>query len=117
MTGKKQASGNAIERLGKNVIGFRTWMMNEEIFPFICFGWGWDFNSKCTIRDRVVTIAQFGQLNKTYLFNTKKTNRGSFYFDDLPLTNDKMLDVMLDIAKRSIHYYFSKYGEENFLNS
>jgi hypothetical protein len=24
MTGKKQASGNAIERLGKNVIGFRT---------------------------------------------------------------------------------------------
>lgn len=30
----KQAKGNAIERLGKNVIGFRTAMKTESIFPF-----------------------------------------------------------------------------------
>ena len=31
----KQAQGNAIERLGKNVIGFRTALMMESIFPFV----------------------------------------------------------------------------------
>ena len=39
----KQAKGNAIERLGKNVIGFRTAMMTEWIVPFLCFGYGIDF--------------------------------------------------------------------------
>ncbi|WP_283272037.1 EcoRI family type II restriction endonuclease [Spiroplasma sp. SV19] len=40
----KQAKGNAIERLGKNLIGIRTMMMHESITPFVCFGWGCDFN-------------------------------------------------------------------------
>ncbi len=34
----RQAMGNAIERLGKNVIGFRTAMLSEDITPFVCFG-------------------------------------------------------------------------------
>lgn len=38
----RQAQGNAIERLGKNVIGFRTAMLPEGIMPFICFGYGCD---------------------------------------------------------------------------
>lgn len=32
----RQAMGNAIERLGKNVIGFRTAMLLEGIMPFVC---------------------------------------------------------------------------------
>lgn len=40
----KQATGNAIERLGKNLIGIRTMMNYEEITPFVCFGWGCDFH-------------------------------------------------------------------------
>jgi type II restriction enzyme len=45
----KQAKGNAIERLGKNVIGFRTALLHEAIFPFVCFGDGCDFapDSSC----------------------------------------------------------------------
>ena len=39
----KQSRGNAIERLGKNLIGLRTALMGESIFPFICFGYGCDF--------------------------------------------------------------------------
>jgi type II restriction enzyme len=39
----KQAKGNAIERLGKNVIGLRTALLRESIFPFVCFGYGCDF--------------------------------------------------------------------------
>ena len=59
----KQPRGNAIERLGKNVIGFRTAMKTESIFPFVCFGDGCDFHRDSSILDRVVTIAQFGDLS------------------------------------------------------
>jgi hypothetical protein len=49
-----------IERLGKNVIGFRTAMLKEDIMPFVCFGYGCDFEEQSSILDRVVTIAMFG---------------------------------------------------------
>ncbi len=83
--GKKQASGNAIERLGKNIIGFRTWLKDETIFPYVCFGWGWDFNDKSTILDRIIIIAEFGEINKINLFNTEFTKRESFYFQQTPI--------------------------------
>jgi len=41
----KQAKGNAIERLGKNLIGLRAALMREAIFPFVCFGYGCDFEA------------------------------------------------------------------------
>lgn len=43
---EKQAKGNAIERLGKNVIGFRAALLKESIFPFVCFGDGCDFSHR-----------------------------------------------------------------------
>lgn len=79
----KQSKGNAIERLGKNVIGFRTAMKTESIFPFVCFGDGCDFAENSSILDRVVTIAQFGKLNVEHLHNQGSNNefdRGTFYF-------------------------------------
>lgn len=112
----KQAKGNAIERLGKNVIGLRTALMRESIFPFVCFGYGCDFEESSSILDRVTTIAMFGRLNKTYLFNEdgERFNRGSFYFRERKWTIDEMSSVMSDIAERSVQYYFSKYREEHF---
>lgn len=110
---KKQAKGNAIERLGKNVIGFRTAMLKETIFPFVCFGYGCDFESHSSILDRVTTIAMFGKLNTTYLHNQGPQgtfNRGSFYFRPKRWTVEEMTPVMLDVAERSILYYQSKYG-------
>ena len=115
---KKQAMGNAIERLGKNVIGIRTAMIRESICPFVCFGYGDDFHEGSSIRDRVVTIAMFGMLNKTYLHNEGphgRVDRGSFYFRCKKWTPEEMAAVMLDIADRSILYYFSKYGKDAFL--
>ncbi len=112
----KQARGNAIERLGKNLIGLRTALMRESIFPFVCFGYGCDFESDSSILDRVSTMALFGELNKTHLHNTEngRFNRGSFYFrpDRWPVA--EMKEVMQDIAERSILYYFSRYREEHF---
>jgi len=117
---KEQARGNAIERLGKNVIGLRTALSSESIFPFVCFGFGCDFSSKSSILDRVVTIAMFGKLNKTYLHNEGGKvifNRGSFYFRDEKWSVGEMVTIMYDIAERSIQYYFSAYGKNNFLRS
>ncbi|WP_406615705.1 EcoRI family type II restriction endonuclease [Mycoplasmopsis hyopharyngis] len=114
ITGKTQACGNAIERLGKNVIGLRTWLKDEKIFPFVCFGYGWDFNSKSTILDRVVTIAEYGELNKIYLMDTEHTKRGCFYFKEEKWSIEEMKKVLLNISQRAIFYYFSKYGEDSF---
>lgn len=112
----QQARGNAIERLGKNLIGLRTALMRESIFPFVCFGYGCDFVSDSYILDRVSTMAMFGKLNTTYLHNDAngRFNRGSFYFRPERWTVDEMSEVMRDIADRSILYYFSKYGKSRF---
>lgn len=112
----KQAKGNAIERLGKNVIGLRTAFLHESVFPFICFGYGCDFEDTSSILDRVVTIAMFGKLNTTYLHNTSegRFNRGSFYFREAEWSVEEMANIMYDIAEKTLFYYFSKYGKENF---
>ena len=116
-TGKRQARGNAIERLGKNLIGLRIWLKNEEIFPFVCFGSGCDFEEKSSILDRVSTMAEFSKLNCINLFRTTDTKRcpGSFYFQEKGWLKNDYLKIMLEIANRSILYYFSKYGKENFI--
>ena len=114
---KKQAMGNAIERLGKNVIGFRTMMLEAGIIPFVCFGYGWDFQEGSSIVDRVRTIAMFGELNKVNVVPEGEEglfNRGSFYFRQEPWSLEEMADVMVDVGTRAIHYYFAKHGEESF---
>ena len=112
----RQARGNAIERLGKNLIGLRTALMRESIFPFVCFGYGCYFEPDSSILDRVVTMAMFGELNKTHLYNEGggKFNRGSFYFRPERWSVEEMTEIMLDIAERSVLYYFSRYGEGHF---
>ena len=113
-----QSRGNAIERLGKNVIGLRTAFLRESIFPFVCFGYGIDFEEGSYILDRVSTMAMFGQLNKTYLHKDPSGlfTRGSFYFRRRAWSVTEMATIMLDIAERSIQYYWSKYGQSNFLS-
>lgn len=113
----KQAKGNAIERLGKNVIGFRTALLGEQIVPFVCFGYGCDFDDTSSILDRVTTIAMFGPLNKISVVSEGEGgifNRGSFFFREEKWTEDEMAEIMYEVAKRSIHYYFAKYGDKYF---
>jgi type II restriction enzyme len=113
----RQAKGNAIERLGKNLIGFRTAMLSEQIMPFVCFGDGCDFASDSSILDRVVTMAMFGPLNEIELHNRGdggRFNRGSFFFQEKAWTQTRMAAEMYEVASRSIHYYFSKHGKAAF---
>jgi type II restriction enzyme len=111
---KSQAKGNAIERLGKNVIGFRAAMLKERIMPFVCFGYGYDFADDSNILDRVVTMAMFGPLNEIELHNHGQFNRGSFFFQEKKWTQTRMAEEMYEVASRSIYYYFSKYGKAAF---
>lgn len=114
---KKQAQGNAIERLGKNVIGFRARMLPEGIMPFVCFGYGCDFADGSSILDRVVTIAMFGELNQINVVpegDAGQFNRGSYFFREKEWTVEEMASILGEVANRSIYYYFAKYGENNF---
>ena len=112
----RQAQGNAIERLGKNVIGLRVMMQHENIFPFVCFGDGCDFAEELSILDRVKTIAMFGELNVEHLHREGDAfNRGTFYFRVDEWTQDEMMTRCYSIAEKSIYYYYSKYGKESFM--
>ncbi len=114
---KKQAMGNAIERLGKNVIGFRAMMLDEGIIPFVCFGYGYDFHEGSSIVDRVRTIAMFGELNRVNVVpegDDGKFNRGSFFFRQAAWSRPEMVEVMSEVATRAVHFYISRYGEKAF---
>jgi type II restriction enzyme len=113
----KQAKGNAIERLGKNVIGIRAAMLGEDIVPFVCFGYGIDFADGSSILDRVATIAMFGRLNEMNVLNTDRFNRGSFYFREKRWTEDEMAAILVEVGTKSIYYYYAKYGEKMFVKS
>ena len=110
----KQAKGNAIERLGKNVIGFRTLLLDEDIFPFVCFGYGVDFDIDSSILDRVTTINMFGPLN-TFGVDRQgpkgEFQRGCFYFRREKWTVEEMTEKLLSVMKHSISYYKTKYSD------
>jgi type II restriction enzyme len=56
----------------------------------------------------------FGPLNEIELSNRGQFNRGSFFFQEKKWTQTRMADIMYEVADRSIHYYFSKYGKAAF---
>lgn len=112
---QKQAVGNAIERLGKNLTGIRAMMNYEDITPFVCFGWGCDFALETeetgTVRSKVVMMNQFYDLNKIYIFKRDGNSDAnsfspvSMYFREEPWSVKEMFDIMKEIAETSIRYY------------
>jgi type II restriction enzyme len=103
----KQAKGNAIERLGKNLTGIRAIFKKEGIIPFVCFGSGYDFQQGSTILDRVVTMNDFFSLNKLFI---KKEHDPfepvSMFFRYKDWTTEEMLKIMIKIAEKAINHYF-----------
>ena len=67
----KQVTGNAIERLWKNLTGIKAMLNHEKITPFVCFGWGCDFASdQKSVLAKLNILNEFYYLNKTYIFKT-----------------------------------------------
>jgi type II restriction enzyme len=59
----------------------------------------------------------FGKLNIIRVHNEGPNgifNRGSFYFREKLWSPSEMAKKMIDIAEKSVYYYFSKYGENKF---
>lgn len=114
---KKQAQGNAIERLRKNMQGIDCFFSGEAITPFVCFGEGWDFQDESSILDRVSTMNSFFPLNtvhvdKLYLGNPVQEifKPASLFFREESWSPAEMLEVMQRVSERAIAYYQAKYG-------
>jgi len=109
---KRQATGNAIERLGKNLTGIKAMMNHEKITPFICFGWGCDFApEEKTVLSKVFMLNEFYSLNKTYVFKKDGDSNYNFfspvsmYFREEVWTVDEMFQIMKEIAETALRYY------------
>lgn len=110
----KQAAGNAIERLGKNMRGIDALFLAEEITPFVCFGEGCDFAPDCSIIDRVATLNGFFPLNTIYVDKMRVDGDTlkpvSLFFREEPWTPQEMFDVLFPVASHAIEYYRDRYG-------
>jgi len=101
----KQAQGNAIERLGKNLIGFRAALQYEQITPFICFGWGVDFAPGSSILDRVITMNEFYPLNRSFVFKREGYAPVSMFFRTEEWSVPELYEIMKEISETAIRYY------------
>lgn len=111
----KQAQGNAIERLGKNLIGIRAALNHEPLTPFVCFGWGCDFSDPYENSDfvmsKVLMMNESYPLNKTYVFKKDGSSDKnhfapvSMYFREPEWTRAEMFAVLKEVAETSLRYY------------
>ena len=109
---EKQAQGNAIERLGKNLTGIKAMMNHEDITPFVCFGSGCDFETEATtVLAKISVLNEFYYLNKTYIFkqdgnsDNNKFSPVSMYFRREEWSVEEMRKIMIEIAETSLRYY------------
>lgn len=105
----RQAVGNAIERLGKNLKGFDCLYENDDILPFICFCWGCDVIDG-TFLGKLYTLNSFNELNIIYDTPVKTRNKPftCILKPDEAFTIEEMVVVMLQVAISSIEYYENK---------
>lgn len=109
---KKQSTGNAIERLGKNLTAIKTYMHYENITPFVCFGYGCDFSEdNPTVLSKIYCLNEFYDINKIYVNKKDNDNEHgcfspvSMFFREEKWTKDEMFDIMKEIAEYSFRYW------------
>ena len=111
----KQAQGNAIERLGKNLIGIRAAMNHEALTPFVCFGWGCDFeenyDESSFVMSKVSMMNEFYPLNRTHVFKKDGSSDKnhfapvSMYFREPEWDRKEMFNILKEVAETSLRYY------------
>ena len=105
--------GNAIERLGKNLIGIRAMLNHEPVTPFACFCWGCDFEEDKNkyIPLKLSMMNEFYALNKTYVY---KQDGNSDYNHYSPVSMyyqvdqwdvENMYTIMKEIAETALRRY------------
>lgn len=124
-------AGNAIERVHKNIVEFRNFMLDEQHFPYVVFLQGSNFatgtfsvftpdgreieiSHKAGMLNRIdrVTASSLGrEINQNYCENIFVDAGGvrqmlqvaSLYFQASPWSAKAMAEVLLDVAKTSIN--------------
>lgn len=124
-------AGNAIERVHKNIVEFRNFMLDERHFPYVVFLQGSNFatetftiatpdgreiviSHKAGMLNRIdrVTASSLGrEINQNYCENIFVNAGGipqmlqvaSLYFQANPWSDKAMAEVLLDVAKTSIN--------------
>ena len=81
------------------IIILKKFTKKEKIFPFVCFGYGCDFERKSTILDRVYSISGLSPINEINLED------GSFFFQVEKQTKEDIYLIMLEIAEESLKHY------------
>ncbi|MEW6514944.1 MAG: EcoRI family type II restriction endonuclease [Pseudomonadota bacterium] len=109
---EKQAVGNAIERLGKNLTGIRAMLNHEAVTPFVCFGWGCDFDdSEKTVMSKLCLLNEFYPINKTYVLkrdgdaNHSRFAPVSMFFRTEQWSVDEMVKIMKEVAETTLRQY------------
>ena len=111
---ERQAQGNAIERLGKNLTGIKAMMNHEQITPFVCFGWGCDFTEDYMddfVMAKISMMNEFYKLNKIYVYKRDgDSNRNryapvSMYFREERWTQQEMFEVLKEVGEDAMRYY------------
>ncbi|WP_227807169.1 EcoRI family type II restriction endonuclease [Mulberry dwarf phytoplasma] len=113
LEGKPQQSrGNAVERLGKNLTAVKTMFMHEKITPFVCFGWGCDFDHKDTFVDaKIFILNEFFNLNKIFVFKKYGDSQHNYfspvsmYFRVKSWQRKEMYDILKEVAETAFRYY------------
>lgn len=114
---KTQGTGNAIERLGKNLKVVELLFLDEDINPFVAFIDGCDFDERHTIKDRVISMFGFAKNKTVNLFKTYTNRSGSYFMkghnfeDGVQLSKwnkNEKYNVILDICEQATNYYYEK---------
>ena len=102
---KKQATGNAIERYGKNLMAFHTLYMNDEILPVVAFCHGCDFLDE-TVHAKLHALNSFHECNEIYTKPTSdRLKPSTILYQKEEWSNSQMLSVMYKIAESAINYF------------
>lgn len=104
---KKQSTGNAIERYGKNLIGFHTLYQNDDILPVVAFCHGCDFaDDEKTVLMKLYTLNGFNKTNIIYTNPTKQRIKPSSILYKVEIWKiEEMIPIMMKIAESAIDYY------------
>lgn len=108
--GKKQASGNAIERSYKNVQEVRILMKMLEVayFPYVLFCSGTDFKPGSSILDRLTAMTWNSPFNVIWCEDVGGMERVSVFARPEKWTYEEMVDISLEMCERSISWITSK---------
>lgn len=90
---------NTINFLEEKVMALKKYTEKEKIFPFVCFGYGSDFEKNSTILEEIYFISGFKPINKVNLED------GSFFFQVEKQTKEDIYLKMLEVAEESLKHY------------